>query len=61
MENTIKTPAEFAEQMRYIQNELQGDQEDVHIAMDNAMTDLLKSLGYSEGVQVFQDTYKWYA
>jgi len=65
MENTIKTPAEFAEQMRYIQrkgsDDNSNDIEFVHIAMDNAMADLLESLGYSEGVQVFQDTYKWYS
>lgn len=58
------TPEEFAKEMQnirqrvYIEND---DQEESHYQMDMLMVDLLDSLGYGEGVQVFLDTPRWYA
>ena len=47
------TPAEFYAAMRQIQ-ESQELPETQHAQMDALMCDLLQSLGYTEGVQVFQ-------
>lgn len=53
------SPGEFAEIMRSIDKVL--DQERAHIEADELMCDLLSELGYSEGVEVFKDMYKWYS
>ena len=53
------TPEQFAKRMREIAKET--DTEDRHINADNLMCDLLKELGYGEGVDIFEDMYKWYA
>lgn len=59
------TPEEFAEQMRHIverSDKPDGiEMEMRHIAMDDAMCDLLTELGYEDGVKIFLDTSKWYA
>ena len=57
----ILSPAEFATRMRQIAEIYRYDEEAVHVAMDNLMCDLIKSLGYGEGVEVFDNTYKYYA
>lgn len=62
--NTTMTPEEFATQMReayetyYVEH---GDEEEVHDAMDAIMCDLLRQLGYGEGIDIFNNTPKWYA
>lgn len=53
------TPEGFAWEMRLI---ARGDDEEVeHSDMDDLMCELLTSLGYEEGVQIFKDAHKWYA
>ena len=52
------TPEEFAEKMEKL-SEL--DTERRHIEMDGLMCVLLTELGYGEGVEIFDDCYKWYA
>lgn len=58
------TPEEFATQMRdlyefhYVKN---NDEELAHGYMDDAMCDLLRQLGYGEGVDIFIKTPKWYS
>ena len=37
------------------------DEEEMHKLMDDVMCDVLRSLGYGEGVQIFLDTPKWWA
>lgn len=54
----IVTPEKFAEEMIHIKNKYEGDTEMVHFAMDKAMYDLLKQLGYEHGVKVFKDIHK---
>ncbi len=54
------SPAEFAEQMRAIEK-MKGDSEMMHIAADDLLCNVLESLGYSEGVKVFDSLNKWYA
>lgn len=35
--------------------------EDTHVFMDHLMCEVLRELGYGEGVDVFVNTEKWYA
>lgn len=52
-------PDAFAYEMRMI---ARGDDEEVeHSDMDDLMCEILTSLGYEEGVQIFKDAHKWYA
>ena len=53
------TPKEFAEKMQLIVDE--ENTELGHIEMDNLMCELLKSLGYEEGVEIFDNALKWYS
>ena len=53
------TPEEFTEKMRALAAKY--DEEEFHIAADRLMGDLLTSLGYGEGVEVFEKTPKWYS
>jgi hypothetical protein len=58
------TPKEFAQRMKdayeyfWVEKE---DEECVHADMDNIMCDLLRQLGYGEGIDIFENTPKWYA
>lgn len=56
-------PTEFKQKMRYEQKRLDedGDFEETHIRMDAIMCELLRNLGYGEGVDIFLKTAKWYA
>ena len=38
-----------------------NDKEDRHRVMDRLMCDLLRKLGYGDGIDVFEKTSKWYA
>lgn len=58
--NDILTPEEFRDRMLEY-SRMTNDVEVQHIMMDGLMCDLLKSLGYEGGVDVFRGTYKWYA
>lgn len=53
------TPEEFAEKMAGIAEN--GDEERNHVAADSIMCELLKSLGFGEGVGLFEDMDKWYS
>lgn len=64
MNNTPMTPEEFKQAMadaRRKFDEDKYDEEDVHIKMDNIMCDLLVSLGYGEGIDIFDNTPMWYS
>lgn len=54
-------PEEFYEKMLQLKNDFGGDEEAVHIYMDNLMCELLSMLGYGDGVEIFNKTDKWYA
>ena len=60
-ENNPITPDEFRDAMIDISNTTPGDVEVTHMMMDALMCDVLRSLGYEKGVDVFRGTYKWYA
>lgn len=58
------TPDEFAAKMQEaykIHYEENADNEVVHIVMDGIMCDLLRQLGYGEGIDIFNNTPMWYA
>lgn len=52
------TPEVFAERMR---NAIEEGTEDGHMIMDDLMCELLRELGYGEGIDIFENTHKWYA
>lgn len=54
-------PEEFYEKMLQLKNDFGGDEEEVHINMDNLICELLSTLGYGDGVDVFDETNKWYS
>jgi hypothetical protein len=54
------SPDDFFERMVGI-DQYYKDEEQKHAAADELMCELLKSLGYEKGVQVFDDMDKWYA
>ena len=59
------TQEEFCHEMLMLKskigNEKWYDQEDFHREADSLMCDLLSELGYSQGVEVFRNTPKWYS
>lgn len=50
------TPAEFAQMMRLI-----SDAKAAHLQADSLMCEVLESLGYGEGVEIFENMEKSYA
>ena len=54
------SPKEFAEEMKRIAEE-STDEEKCHIEMDDYICDVLRQLGFGEGVAIFIDTPKWYS
>ena len=63
----IMSSSEFADEMRAIITKNMAvrqhkyDIEAGHAVADHLMCELLKSLGYGEGVEVFENMKKWYA
>lgn len=58
------TPEEFERRMKEIKEtwyEKEGDKELAHRFADDLMTDVLNSLGYSEGILINESMMKWYA
>ena len=57
-ENKPVLPAEFADQMEALA--LDGDEEARHALMDELMCHVLISLGYKDGIEIFNRTDKYY-
>ena len=60
------TKEEFANRMKIIADVddklgYTWDEESAHIEADDLIIELLKSLGYEEGAQIFDDMPKWYS
>ncbi|MCR8982653.1 hypothetical protein P4V86_19365 [Brevibacillus laterosporus] len=55
------TPDEFEKRMKEIFPKGSYDEEIAHQKADELMCDLLRSLGYGSGVEVFEKASKWYA
>ena len=55
------TPEEFASKMESIYERFNDDPELGHATMDACMTELLRELGYGDGIDIFNKQSKWYA
>lgn len=55
------SPEEFKEEMKNIENTFSDDPEERHYEMDDLMCRVLESLGYSEGIDIFTNSMRWYA
>lgn len=58
------TPAEFRDEMAELYHkhiDAEDDQKAAHMEMDVRMVNLLRSLGYGEGCDIFTVTPKWFA
>lgn len=51
----------FAERMREIASQYAKDIEVCHAEMDKLMCETLRNVGYGEGVDIFENTDKWWA
>lgn len=56
----IITPEEFSKKMKEIQEQKGHDEEMAHAMADDLMLETLISLGYQEGVEIFDNMNKWY-
>lgn len=54
-------PEEFKILMKQIHDDFSGDPEAFHAVADDLMCGVLTKLGYHEGVEIFQNTDKWYS
>lgn len=60
----VMTPEEFKEKILAIKEEFydrECDEEAWHRRADDVICELLRDLGYGEGINVFDATPKWYA
>lgn len=55
------TPDEFLQKMQEIKQNHFDDVEIMHVCADDLLCEVLSSLGYEKGVEVFDDMEKWYA
>lgn len=55
------TPAEFKELMQKIMIESGYDKEADHENADDLLIECLRSLGYGEGCDIYEQIEKWYA
>lgn len=51
----------FAERMREIASQYADDKEVCHEEMDKLMCETLRNVGYGKGVDIFENTDKWWA
>jgi hypothetical protein len=54
------SPDEFKSRMRWIYRS-PVDVESAHVAADALLCEMLRSLGYGDGVAVFEGSTKWYS
>lgn len=55
----IVTPADFEDRMKEIAN--RKDTEGRHVDADKLLCEVLNSLGYEAGVEIYEKIGKWYA
>jgi hypothetical protein len=56
----LLTPDEFKEEMALLEVAFRDDAETKHEKMDMLMEATLRKLGYGDGVDIFNEAYKWY-
>ena len=57
----MMTPEEFTNKMRELYDKPYIDVEIEHAEANDMMCDILRELGYGEGVAIFEGAVKWYA
>ena len=57
----LYTPQEFAAAMEELRDKHADDPEVCHAAMDDLMCELLRELDYEEGIDIYEETHKYYA
>lgn len=57
----VMSPLQFDYEVRRIVRDFHGDPETMHKAFDVLCGNLLRSLGYSEGMDEIEDEEFWYA
>ena len=55
------TPEKFKLKMNELATSSSLDKEDRHRLMDALMCEVLRSIGYDDGIDIFEATSKWYA
>ena len=55
------TPEKFKLKMNELATSDNLDKEDRHRLMDALMCEVLRSIGYDDGIDIFEATSKWYA
>jgi hypothetical protein len=55
------TSFEFKKAIEEIAEKYCGNEEVCHAVMDDLLCDTLRSLGYQDGIDIFDSTEKWYA
>ena len=55
------TPEEFFNEVQKIVEDLGNDEEICHCQTDDLMEELLIELGYGKGIELIQETTRWYA
>lgn len=53
------TPEEFETSMNLLN--MQRDTETFHRSADNLICEVMKTLGYEKGIEIFQKRHKWYS
>lgn len=59
--DNVMSAEAFKLRMIEIGKDYGGDCEVSHCEMDTLLANLLISLGYEEGIKIFQESEKWYA
>ncbi len=57
---TKENAERFTKSMETARDKYEDDPEALHIEMDNIMCSFLRDLGFSKGVDIFEDVDKWY-
>ena len=52
---------EFNTQMRIIAEKYSDDPESSHYWMDKLMCETLRKLGFDEGIDIFEESARWYS
>ena len=57
------TPHEFKNRMLFLEQEYGNgkDEEEFHREADYLICEIMKSLGYEEGIEIFERNPKWYS
>lgn len=55
------TPEQFRDRMKEIDEKYSADTEGAHGRADDLLCEVLRHLGYGEGVAIFEKMDKWYA